>query len=219
MTDILLISDPSVLAVPIKENGEPMVDLLKIQELFVDLSRDNVQTLSKSISIARKTVADMLVVAQRNLPPGYKLMVKECHRDIGTQKKIFENYRAYLKKENHKLSDEELYREASKYVAPPEIVPPHSTGGAVDLTLMTNKGKEIDMGTRFNADPLESDFSNYTGAEVPVVTKDRRKILIDAMEAAGFVNYPTEWWHWSYGDRYWAKIKGEPFAIYGTAEV
>ncbi|ABX41733.1 hypothetical protein Cphy_1358 [Lachnoclostridium phytofermentans ISDg] len=20
----------------------------------------------------------------------------------------------------------------------------------------------------------------------------------------GFVNYPTEWWHWSYGGCYWA---------------
>jgi hypothetical protein len=24
------------------------------------------------------------------------------------------------------------------------------------------------------------------------------------MQAHGFVNYPTEWWHFSYGDRYWA---------------
>jgi hypothetical protein len=23
------------------------------------------------------------------------------------------------------------------------------------------------------------------------------------LTAAGMVNYPTEWWHWSYGDRYW----------------
>ena len=24
------------------------------------------------------------------------------------------------------------------------------------------------------------------------------------MEKAGFINYPAEWWHWSYGDCYWA---------------
>ncbi len=35
--------------------------------------------------------------------------------------------------------------------------------------------------------------------------------------AAGLVNYPTEWWHWSYGDRYWAMATGAPGAIYGSA--
>ena len=36
-----------------------------------------------------------------------------------------------------------------------------------------------------------------------------------ALQAVGFVNYPTEYWHWSYGDRYWAYQKGQPAAIYG----
>ncbi len=26
---------------------------------------------------------------------------------------------------------------------------------------------------------------------------------------------PTEWWHWSYGDRYWALVTGAPAALYG----
>jgi D-alanyl-D-alanine dipeptidase len=30
------------------------------------------------------------------------------------------------------------------------------------------------------------------------------------MCGAGFVNYPPEWWHWSYGDKYWAFISGRP---------
>jgi D-alanyl-D-alanine dipeptidase len=38
--------------------------------------------------------------------------------------------------------------------------------------------------------------------------------LAAALSAAGFVNYPTEWWHWSYGDRYWAMVTGEPAALY-----
>jgi D-alanyl-D-alanine dipeptidase len=35
------------------------------------------------------------------------------------------------------------------------------------------------------------------------------------MTGAGFVNYPYEWWHYSYGDRYWAFVKGTRPAIYG----
>jgi zinc D-Ala-D-Ala dipeptidase len=29
------------------------------------------------------------------------------------------------------------------------------------------------------------------------------------------VNYPTEWWHWSYGDRYWAYQSGARAARFG----
>lgn len=216
MEKIVLISDPLVLAIPIQENDEPLVDLLNVPELFVDLSRTNVNKLSPSISFIRQTVADMLSAAQRTLPNGLRLMIKEGYRNIATQERIFENYHNFLKKEFPGLSDEELYKKASAYVAPPEIVPPHSTGGAVDLTLMTADGLEVDMGTRFNADPLESDFSNFTNAVVPKEIRTKRQTLINAMESVGFVNYPTEWWHWSYGDRYWAYMVGKPFALYNS---
>jgi hypothetical protein len=33
-----------------------------------------------------------------------------------------------------------------------------------------------------------------------------RRRLADALTAVGFVNYPEEWWHFSYGDRLWAQI-------------
>lgn len=38
------------------------------------------------------------------------------------------------------------------------------------------------------------------------------------MTAAGFVNYPSEWWHWSYGDRYWAVCEKQPHALFGPVE-
>ena len=36
-----------------------------------------------------------------------------------------------------------------------------------------------------------------------------------AMHGAGFVNYPHEWWHWSYGDRFWGCMTGRA-AIYDS---
>ena len=216
--EITLISDLKVLAIPIQDNKEPLVDLRSVQGLFIDLSRENVQKKSAHISLVRKTIGEMLLKAQNILPSEYKLMIKEGHRDIETQRELFDEYIDFLKKEFPNLSEEELYKKASAYVAPPEIVPPHSTGGAIDLTLMTKDGKEIDMGTRFNADPEDSDFSNYTNAVVPEDIREKRQMLKNAMENVGFVNYPTEWWHWSYGDRYWAFIKGKPFALYGSID-
>jgi len=37
------------------------------------------------------------------------------------------------------------------------------------------------------------------------------------MEDQGFVNYPYEWWHYSYGDKYWGYVKNKT-AIYDTVE-
>jgi D-alanyl-D-alanine dipeptidase len=43
--------------------------------------------------------------------------------------------------------------------------------------------------------------------------------LIENLEKAGFVNYPAEWWHWSHGDRYWAVVTKNNFAIYGCVKI
>ena len=42
-----------------------------------------------------------------------------------------------------------------------------------------------------------------------------RDILGEAMDAAGFINYPAEWSHWSYGNRYWAFQRGHAATVYG----
>ena len=45
-----------------------------------------------------------------------------------------------------------------------------------------------------------------------------RDLLARALTDAGLVNYPTEWWHWSFGDRYWALVTGAPVALYGPVD-
>ena len=52
---------------------------------------------------------------------------------------------------------------------------------------------------------------------LPQEAKQNRRVRLTAVQSAGFVNYPHEWWHFSYGDRYWAYAKDEPAAIYGAA--
>lgn len=44
-------------------------------------------------------------------------------------------------------------------------------------------------------------------------------VMAKALEEVGLVNYPTEWWHWSYGDRYWAMATGATAAIYGPLAI
>ena len=139
-----------------------------------------------------------------------ELLSKETYPLLG--------YSRELRRAHPDWDEKKIYDEASKYVAPPEITPPHSTGGAVDLTLAKD-GMELDMGTRMNADPEESQNACFTAAtSISGMAKANRKILIDVMTSAGFVNYPTEWWHWSYGDRYWAYVTKQLNAIYGAAQ-
>jgi zinc D-Ala-D-Ala dipeptidase len=68
------------------------------------------------------------------------------------------------------------------------------------------------MGWGFNQ-PGEG---SCTAAPVTEGARRHRDILASAMDTAGFVNYPAEWWHWSYGDRYWAFQTGRSTALYGS---
>jgi D-alanyl-D-alanine dipeptidase len=75
------------------------------------------------------------------------------------------------------------------------------------------------MGTPVNATPEQSDGACYTAAPgISPEARRHREILATALRSAGLVNYPTEWWHWSYGDRYWAMTTGAPTALYGPAK-
>jgi D-alanyl-D-alanine dipeptidase len=46
----------------------------------------------------------------------------------------------------------------------------------------------------------------------PAATRD---LLNRALAAVGLVNYPPHWWHWSYGDRFWACATQASHARYG----
>ncbi|MEV1002288.1 M15 family metallopeptidase [Nonomuraea sp. NPDC050202] len=73
--------------------------------------------------------------------------------------------------------------------------------------------------TPVNAGPEESGGACCTHhPALPSRPRANRRLLAQAMSAAGFTNYPTEWWHWSYGDRYWALTTGAPAAVYGPLD-
>ncbi|MCT9935391.1 M15 family metallopeptidase [Planotetraspora sp. A-T 1434] len=149
------------------------------------------------------------------LPDGLHLLVVEGYRPLALQERYFARYAAELRHANPEWSEEHVHVQASRSLAPPHIGP-HVCGAAVDLTLCTAAGEELDMGTEVNASPEESENACYTAApNISAEARHNRKILCDALAQAGFVNYPTEWWHWSYGDRYWAFVTRAPAAPYG----
>jgi D-alanyl-D-alanine dipeptidase len=72
------------------------------------------------------------------------------------------------------------------------------------------------MGTPIDATPEASDGACYFGPRgISGAARINRDLLATCLTGAGLVNYPTESWHWSYGDRYWAFTSGQPTALYG----
>ncbi len=208
--DIVLISDPRVAAVPVAESGEPLADArgrLRVDGRMADPAG--------AYAHLRAGLLDRLERAERLLPDGFHLLIVEGYRPVATQQEIFDEYTATLRATFPEMSPEELHAAASRYVSPVQVAP-HTAGAAVDLTLCAPDGTEYDMGTEINATPEQSGGACYTAA--PAISDDarhHRKILAAALESVGLVNYPTEWWHWSYGDRYWALATGAPAALYG----
>lgn len=83
---------------------------------------------------------------------------------------------------------------------------------------MDADGRELDLGTPVNATPEESAGACYTDAAgISAQAHAHREILGRALMAVGLVDYPTEWWHWSFGDRYWALATGTASACYGPS--
>ncbi|POZ62065.1 M15 family metallopeptidase [Chromobacterium alticapitis] len=215
---MLTLADLKLLAIPIANQDEPFVDLAAYPDWLADLSRSQISSRSPHFLKARRAVAERLREAARQLPDGLRFCVKEAYRPLARQQRSYDEHLARLRDLKPGLDETALLREASLYVAPPAVAP-HPTGAALDLTLTNVAGQELDMGCPFNADSEESNGACYTDcAAISAQARANRDILINAMRAAGFVNYPSEWWHWSHGDRYWAAVTCAPAALYAAVE-
>ena len=104
----------------------------------------------------------------------------------------------------------------------PATPPPHSTGGAVDLTLASSTdGSQLFMGGMIDAINEISEPDHFCAAAEgteQAIWHERRCLLRSVMSEAGFVQHPNEWWHYSHGDQLWAWRSGTDVAIYAEAE-
>jgi D-alanyl-D-alanine dipeptidase len=197
----LLLSDPRVAAVPVRGVDEPLVVL----DTGFGPARARV----------RRELAVRLRAAQAALPVDIHLRVVEGYRPAHRQVAIIERYSAEIRAARPGLAASELQALTSRYVAPLAVAP-HVAGAAVDVTLVDPSGRELDLGTAVDATPEQSAGRCYFAAEgISREARAHRDLLARVLGAEGLVNYPTEWWHYSYGDRYWALVTGAFAARYG----
>jgi zinc D-Ala-D-Ala dipeptidase len=125
--------------------------------------------------LLRKELAQQLSQVQINLErQGLGLKVYDCYRPLSVQKQMWQV-----------MPDD-------RFVANPANGSRHNRASAVDVTLVDRKGKELEMPTQFDdfTDKAFSDSENVSRS-----AKKNRQKLRKAMEAHGFIQLATEWWH------------------------
>jgi D-alanyl-D-alanine dipeptidase len=116
--------------------------------------------------------------------PGWKILVYDALRPRAVQRVLWEAVKG---------------TPLQPYVANPANGSIHNFGLAVDVTLADDAGREIDMGTPFDAfgalaqPALEERFLKE--GKLTMAQLDNRRLLRRVMTAAGFIQLPLEWWH------------------------
>jgi zinc D-Ala-D-Ala dipeptidase len=203
---------PEVLAMPIAECGERLADARNLEGIVLS---DRYAEDWSSFFVVRLGVFERLRAVQRQLPQNVHLMFAEALRPLAVQRALQEKVKHQIALAHPEWSPAQVDAETALYVAPPDAAPPHSTGGAVDVTLADADGNELSMGSALNS---IGPASHAAFQPLNITERNNRALLRRLMSSAGFVNYDGEWWHWSYGDRYWALRTEQPASIYGAVE-
>lgn len=171
----------------------------------------------------RKRVKDKLIEAKNYLPKGLTFKILDGYRPIEVQQYLWDLERNKIKSLFPEMSETEIDKRTSLYVSKPsyDISKPciHNTGGAIDLTLVTESGYTLDMGTQFDDFSHVAWIDHFEDTDRYHDVRYNRRILYNAMIEAGFTNLPTEWWHYDYGDKFWSYFSGNPKLYQGILDM
>lgn len=208
--------------VPIEDCGEPLV-AIPADGRFVFADPHPYVSLGAPYGTAtpfvmRKSVIAALEKAAMLLDefhPGWKFKIYDAYRPIEVQAFMVDHVAdsycrmvaGILLNEAEDEIRERAYAHAHGIWAPavddPLAPPPHSTGAAVDLTIVDEFGRELDMGSLIdeheNAHPDAFEESEHPDAGTFQRNRDTLKAF---MESVGFSRLAHEWWHFSLGDQH-----------------
>ncbi len=164
----------------------------------------------------RKSVLNSLIKAQKYLQskhPGWRIQIFDAYRPIAVQQ-FMVDYTFNQVVEMQKLNianlspakHEDIWQQVYQIWAVPSLNPltpsPHSTGAAIDITLVDDTGKVVNMGSPID-ELSPASHPNYF-ADSNLSAHQHRQLLQEVMEFAGFARHPGEWWHFCQGDQMWA---------------
>jgi len=206
-----LLPSQAIRSIPVVECGE---ELVKLSSSLLRISDKTVFPV-----YVRKTVLDKLISINNEMAQhGYALLIYEAYRSSEVQYKMWHEEFEKMKFLHQDWDDNKIKHVISKRIAQPNgiNVGGHQTGGAIDLTICTNDGIELDMGTKY----LEFSEKTFSSSKnISNLQMENRNLLIHQMRENGFANFPAEWWHFSFGDSMWAAYLRQKNAIYGDASL
>jgi len=220
--------------IPIFENSE---SLISIEKYFKFVEPHPYYKLGapykdkNKIWSLRESVVNKLINANKLLKTinkNYSLIIYDAWRPIEVQSFMFNlalenefNLRGLINAEEKINNHPEVSKKVERFWAYPDAnkkcPPPHSTGAAVDLTIIDQSGDLIDMGCEIDDIGCKAvpDFYINSSSKEGLIWNTRRNLLKNVMRNSGFSQHPNEWWHFSYGDQLWAWQNNYDKAIYG----
>jgi zinc D-Ala-D-Ala dipeptidase len=162
-------------------------------------------TNARDLALVTKATASALCEVQSYLISKYRLglLILDAYRPMRAVKdfNIWMNQpptgdQELLRKKIHYPNIEKDQLAALGYV--PSTVSRHSYGNVIDVVLFSlETNQELWMGSVFDYFDKVS-HPDTPSAEIGLQAFENRKILIDAMEAFGFMVYEKEFWHFEY---------------------
>jgi zinc D-Ala-D-Ala dipeptidase len=209
--------------VPIEECGEPLVaiplELFAIETPHPYL-KCGANYNGRSPYYLRQGVLDRVIQAQADLQklhPDWRIQIFDAYRPVEVQQYMvdytFRETVAQRGLDLAQLSDSQtaqIWDDIYKIWAIPSFdmatPPPHSTGAAIDITLVDEYGNLVDMGSPIDemSDRSLPEYFANSQAVLQQQYHQHRQLLDRVMTAAGLIRHPHEWWHFSIGDQLWA---------------
>ncbi len=198
-----------LLEYPLQECGEPLISLReKAQEAGVRMSFPPGKKLGlfdRVFYVRQSLVEKLLRVAEAFLTAGYVLQFEDAYRTPQTQASGARSayvIRSVLRKviwelDGGTLTAEFVLRRLAAWTATTLKFANHTSGSAVDITLLDASGSPSDLGGPY------PHLSHQTPMASPFISRQARRsrtMMCDLLAAEDFVPYPFEFWHFSCGD-------------------
>lgn len=206
--------------IPILECGEPLVPI-PLEQFAVEsphpYEKLGAPYRDTSPYYLRESVIAALISAQAELQQrqvGWRIQIFDAYRPVAVQQFMVDHTFAEVVQSQSlnpdSLSDDQrdaiiqqVYQIWAMPSPNPKTPPPHSTGAAIDLTLVDATGQIIDMGSAIDELSPRS-HPDYYANQPDKPYHEHRQVLRDVMYSVGFRRHPGEWWHFCLGDQMWA---------------
>jgi zinc D-Ala-D-Ala dipeptidase len=219
--------------IPIIDCNEPLVPISKDEfvlenpSAYVKLGADY---QGKSPYFLREEVLQRLLKAKdklKKVKPHWRIKVFDAYRPVNVQQFMVDyTFNSICRDRAAPFRDHQLdsnfltprekasiYEEVYQIWAIPSdnplTPPPHSTGSAIDLTLLDDNNLEVNMGGEIDelSERSQPDYYIKSTNLQEKLFHENREILLEIMSYGGFRRHQGEWWHFSYGDQMWAWLQ------------